>query len=223
MRALSSVWDAAKGETLRRLLLLTALCMAATLVLAPAALAQTGDLDCAPGGFAYQEEAQAVLEADPTDPNGLDDNGDGVACENLPDRESPSFRTGELACIDFVTFASRADAQAVLDADPADPNGLDADGDGAACESTTDAGGFTEFEDSTGFIDDGASAGAEADDDTSATATSDDEESATATASAEAEDLPDTSGAVSPASLTALAALLLVGSGLLAVRVVRRN
>jgi Excalibur calcium-binding domain len=32
-------------------------------------------------------------------------------------------------------FASQADAQAVLRADPADPNRLDADRDGIACES----------------------------------------------------------------------------------------
>jgi hypothetical protein len=32
-------------------------------------------------------------------------------------------------------FASQADAQAVLRADPSDPNRLDADNDGIACES----------------------------------------------------------------------------------------
>lgn len=41
-----------------------------------------GDLDCA--DFAAQEEAQAVLDADPSDPNGLDGEGDGVPCESLP-------------------------------------------------------------------------------------------------------------------------------------------
>src|SRR5215210_943423 len=41
-----------------------------------------GDLDCA--DFATQEDAQAVLDADPSDPNGLDSEGDGVACEGLP-------------------------------------------------------------------------------------------------------------------------------------------
>lgn len=34
--------------------------------------------------FATQGEAQAVLDADPSDPNGLDNDNDGVACENLP-------------------------------------------------------------------------------------------------------------------------------------------
>ena len=44
--------------------------------------AANGDLDCA--DFATQEEAQAELESDPDDPNDLDRDGDGVACENLP-------------------------------------------------------------------------------------------------------------------------------------------
>lgn len=41
------------------------------------------DLDCA--DFASQGEAQAVYDADPSDPHGLDADGDGVACETLPD------------------------------------------------------------------------------------------------------------------------------------------
>lgn len=41
-----------------------------------------GDLDCS--DFATQQEAQAVLDADPSDPNGLDGEGDGVPCESLP-------------------------------------------------------------------------------------------------------------------------------------------
>ena len=36
--------------------------------------------------FTYQEEAQAALDADPRDPNGLDGDGDGVACDDLPRR-----------------------------------------------------------------------------------------------------------------------------------------
>ena len=38
--------------------------------------------DC--GHFATQEEAQRVLKQDPSDPNYLDGDGDGVACEDLP-------------------------------------------------------------------------------------------------------------------------------------------
>ena len=40
------------------------------------------NLDC--GHFATQEEAQRVLKQDPSDPNYLDGDGDGVACEDLP-------------------------------------------------------------------------------------------------------------------------------------------
>jgi micrococcal nuclease len=40
------------------------------------------NLDC--GHFATQEEAQRVLKEDPSDPNYLDGDGDGVACEDLP-------------------------------------------------------------------------------------------------------------------------------------------
>ena len=39
-------------------------------------------LDC--GDFSTQEDAQAVLDADPSDPNYLDGDGDGIACEALP-------------------------------------------------------------------------------------------------------------------------------------------
>lgn len=43
------------------------------------------DLDCS--DFATQEEAQAVLDQDPSDPHGLDADGDGIACESLPSGE----------------------------------------------------------------------------------------------------------------------------------------
>lgn len=43
-----------------------------------------------------------------------------------------SLAKGGLACSDF---ASQTAAQAVLDQDPSDPNGLDTDGDGVACET----------------------------------------------------------------------------------------
>lgn len=48
--------------------------------LAGAALAQD-DLNCA--DFSTQEEAQDVFDADPSDPNQLDDDDDGIACEVL--------------------------------------------------------------------------------------------------------------------------------------------
>jgi hypothetical protein len=68
---------------MKRLLYLAALCVAAVLVLAPAALAQSGDLACS--HFATQEAPQAILDAHPTglDIYELDADGDGVACESL--------------------------------------------------------------------------------------------------------------------------------------------
>jgi micrococcal nuclease len=42
-----------------------------------------GDLDCS--DFSTQEEAQAVLDRDPSDPNRIDGtDNDGIACESLP-------------------------------------------------------------------------------------------------------------------------------------------
>src|SRR5215210_4216607 len=64
----------------RRSLYLAALSVAIVLVLAPAALAQSGDLNCE--HFANQETAQAILDAH-GDLYGLDPEGDGVACEDL--------------------------------------------------------------------------------------------------------------------------------------------
>ncbi|MFK0216668.1 hypothetical protein ACIQWN_00595 [Streptomyces vinaceus] len=49
-------------------------------------------VDC--GGFKAQADAQAVLRADPIDPNGLDRDGDGVACPELrgPTDKKPVHR-----------------------------------------------------------------------------------------------------------------------------------
>ncbi len=48
----------------------------------PRMLMQGDDLDCE--DFESREEAQAVLDEDPADPNNLDPNGDGIACSLLP-------------------------------------------------------------------------------------------------------------------------------------------
>jgi hypothetical protein len=88
-----------------------------------------GDLDCV--DFATQEEAQAELERDPGDPNGLDADNDGIACEELAGGGGGGG-DGELDCADFAT---QQEAQAELERDPSDPNNLDADGDGVACET----------------------------------------------------------------------------------------
>ena len=120
------------------------------------ALAQ--DLDC--GDFATQQEAQAELERDPSDPNGLDGNNDGVACESLPsgsgsgptdlptapetiepsvpETERPVDAARSVVDRDCADFATQQQAQTAFDADPSDPERLDADGDGVACESFFD-------------------------------------------------------------------------------------
>ena len=68
---------------MKRLLCLAALSVAAVLVLAPEALAQSGDLHCS--HFATQEAPQAILDAHPAglDLYELDADGDGIACERL--------------------------------------------------------------------------------------------------------------------------------------------
>ncbi len=61
---------------------LIVLALAAGLV-ATAQMASAQDIyNC--DDFTYQEEAQDVLDADPSDPNGLDGDNDGIACEALP-------------------------------------------------------------------------------------------------------------------------------------------
>ena len=47
---------------------------------------------------------------------------------------APSDYTGQGDAFNCADFASQADAQVVLRADPTDPNELDADDDGIACE-----------------------------------------------------------------------------------------
>jgi hypothetical protein len=55
--------------------------VAAALSFGFAGTAQAADLNCS--DFATQQEAQAVFNADPTDPNNLDSDHDGIACESL--------------------------------------------------------------------------------------------------------------------------------------------
>ena len=57
--------------------------------LAGVALAQ--DLDCS--DFSTQAQAQAVYNQDPSDPNGLDADNDGLACEALPGAAPGSAET----------------------------------------------------------------------------------------------------------------------------------
>jgi hypothetical protein len=48
-------------------------------------LARAQEENCS--AYETQEEAQAVFDADPSDPNGLDADGNGIACEDLPSAE----------------------------------------------------------------------------------------------------------------------------------------
>lgn len=95
--------------------------------------------------FNYQEDAQAEFDRNSADLNGLDADNDGMACEGLPRRGTaggqpatstttakPAVRVADMDCADFPTQAA---SQAVLSADRSDPNRLDADGDGIACET----------------------------------------------------------------------------------------
>jgi hypothetical protein len=66
-------------------------------------LAQSDDLDCE--DFKTQEEAQAVLDEDPADPNNLDPNQDGIACALLPSANAAKTDPGDEA-----PAAQKADA-----------------------------------------------------------------------------------------------------------------
>jgi hypothetical protein len=46
------------------------------------AVAQADQYDCA--SFGSQESAQVELDSDPSDPNNLDSDGNGIACDNYP-------------------------------------------------------------------------------------------------------------------------------------------
>ncbi len=77
----------------RRTLCAGTLLVAAVLTLAPTASAQ-GSLNC--DDFDSQAEAQDELRANPDDPDNLDDDNDGIACETLspPRDEDPVSSPG---------------------------------------------------------------------------------------------------------------------------------
>lgn len=85
--------------SLFRRALTTAAAVAGLALLGPVSLASAqlatplaGDLNCS--DFKYQEDAQAVYDQDPSDPNGLDgDDNDGKACESLPHRPQQNTST----------------------------------------------------------------------------------------------------------------------------------
>lgn len=74
-----------------------------------------------------------------------------VAYEKIVDPEPgmQAVAAQESTDLDCDDFATQAEAQATYDADPSDPNGLDADSDGEACEENAGGGTTT--------TDDGAS------------------------------------------------------------------
>ena len=104
--------------------------------------------------FATRALAQAHLDADPSDPDNIDTNNNGIACEDflfpgetavpvptsvptaIP-TPAPTQVPDLLNCRDFPT---RAAAQAALDADPSDPNNIDTNDNGIACEDFLFAG-----------------------------------------------------------------------------------
>ncbi|QIN80335.1 LPXTG cell wall anchor domain-containing protein [Rubrobacter marinus] len=74
---------------MRRFMLLVGLCAVLVSVLATAAYAQTSGPSGADGtyncvDFTDQGQAQEFYNNDPGDTNGLDEDGDGIACESLP-------------------------------------------------------------------------------------------------------------------------------------------
>src|SRR5215204_938302 len=95
-----------------------------------------GDLDC--GDFATQQ-AQAVLERNPSDPNRLDADNDGESCETFPYNGGGGGEGGggDLNCADF---SMHREAQREFAKNRTDPNNLDADNDGIACEELIDEG-----------------------------------------------------------------------------------
>lgn len=91
---------------MRKLSLLTVLCMMGMLVYIPAAFGQSRGPSGADGSyncpdFDTQEEAQAFFDQDPSDPDGLDADDDGQACEDsLPSGGAPTETTPETTTSD---------------------------------------------------------------------------------------------------------------------------
>ena len=102
-----------------------------------------------------QEEAQAAFDADPSSLAVLDEDGNGIACEELiapaeedqgkkdrkKDRQDQQDETvdqpppAQIEDVDCADFDFQEDAQIKYDEDPADPYNLDPNGDGFACSS----------------------------------------------------------------------------------------
>src|SRR6266511_4076769 len=70
------------GSVTRRVAYATLIAVVTLISSAPAAFALSADTDCT--DYPSQAAAQKVLRADPSDPNRLDGDNDGIACENNP-------------------------------------------------------------------------------------------------------------------------------------------
>jgi excalibur calcium-binding domain-containing protein len=143
-------------STFRRLVGTVAIAVGFAFVVAPAPMALAAqDKDCA--DFATQAEAQAVLDADRSDPHQLDGDNDGVACESVfGEPGQPPTDPAPFEDKDCRDFATQEEAQAVLDADASDPHQLDGDHDGIACETVFgDSGGDQVEEKPSGGVDTG--------------------------------------------------------------------
>ncbi len=106
---------------MRRLSTATAgLFVTAALSLAFSGTANAADLNCS--DFATQPQAQATYDQNPTDPNRLDNDNDGIACESLAGSASGQAEDG-------TTMAS---AGQVANR----PSGAVAAGDGSAAPGT---------------------------------------------------------------------------------------
>jgi hypothetical protein len=110
-----------------------------SLLIAGTSLAQDDQFDCA--SFGSQESAQAELDRDPSDPSNLDADNDGEACETYPYSGEGGGGGGDDGELDCADFATQEEAQAEFEKDTSDPNGLDADNDGIACEEPDGDGG----------------------------------------------------------------------------------
>ena len=100
------------------------------------------DLDCS--DFATQQEAQARLE--PGDPYRLDEDGDGIACEDLPGKSAASAGQGASGPPSARPPAPPSTSprrgrdincdqvDGPIRVPPGDPNNLDGDRDGLGCE-----------------------------------------------------------------------------------------
>jgi hypothetical protein len=91
--------------------------------------------------FSTQEEAQSEYDSDYSDPNYLDGDDDGVACESLP---SESYESGvdSSSYIDAGDYSSSYDESDDYSSGSASLSSSDNDGSGDSDESTTDESGW---------------------------------------------------------------------------------